>query len=232
MRDGQHIAVIIPALDEEASVGAVLDAIPAWDDERILVDNGCSDNTAAVALQHGARVIKESRRGYGAACLRGIETAQDADILVFLDADFSDDLSHMDRLVDPIIAGQADIAISDRTSTAEGRAALSAAQFYGNRLACLLIRLFWAYRYHDLGPFRAIRGAALMGLAMEDPDFGWTVEMQIRAVKRKLAIIEVPVSYRERLAGRSKISGTVSGVFRAGSKILTVIFREAYSARP
>jgi glycosyltransferase involved in cell wall biosynthesis len=221
--------VIIPALDEEASIGAVLDAIPAWVDERIVIDNGCSDNTAAVAKTHGARVIEEPRPGYGAACLRGIAAARDADILVFLDADFSDDPAAMDRLVDPIVAGRADIAISDRTSTAEGRAAMSAAQLFGNRLACLLIRLFWGHRYHDLGPFRAVRRAALEGLAMADRDFGWTVEMQIRALKHKLAIAEVPVAYRERLAGRSKISGTLSGVFGAGRKILTVIFREALS---
>jgi glycosyltransferase involved in cell wall biosynthesis len=221
--------VIIPALDEEASIGAVLDAIPAWVDERIVIDNGCSDNTAAVAKTHGARVIEEPRPGYGAACLRGIAAARDADILVFLDADFSDDPAAMDRLVDPIVAGRADIAISDRTSTAEGRAAMSAAQLFGNRLACLLIRLFWGHRYHDLGPFRAVRRAALEGLAMADRDFGWTVEMQIRALKHKLAIAEVPVVYRERLAGRSKISGTLSGVFGAGRKILTVIFREALS---
>lgn len=229
MRGGQRIGVIIPALDEEASIGAVLDAIPAWVDERIVIDNGCSDNTAAVAKTHGARVIEEPRPGYGAACLRGIAAARDADILVFLDADFSDDPAAMDRLVDPIVAGRADIAISDRTSTAEGRAAMSAAQLFGNRLACLLIRLFWGHRYHDLGPFRAVRRAALEGLAMADRDFGWTVEMQIRALKHKLAIAEVPVVYRERLAGRSKISGTLSGVFGAGRKILTVIFREALS---
>lgn len=229
MRGGQRIGVIIPALDEEASIGAVLDAIPAWVDERIVIDNGCSDNTAAVAKTHGARVIEEPRPGYGAACLRGIAAARDADILVFLDADFSDDPAAMDRLVDPIVAGRADIAISDRTSTAEGRAAMSAAQLFGNRLACLLIRLFWGHRYHDLGPFRAVRRAALEGLAMADRDFGWTVEMQIRALKHKLAIAEVPVAYRERLAGRSKISGTLSGVFGAGRKILTVIFREALS---
>ena len=229
MRGGQRIGVIIPALDEEASIGAVLDAIPAWVDERIVIDNGCSDNTAAVAKTHGARVIEEPRPGYGAACLRGIAAARDADILVFLDADFSDDPAAMDRLVDPIVAGRADIAISDRTSTAEGRAAMSAAQLFGNRLACLLIRLFWGHRYHDLGPFRAVRRAALEGLAMADRDFGWTVEMQIRALKHKLAIAEVPVAYWERLAGRSKISGTLSGVFGAGRKILTVIFREALS---
>ena len=232
MRGRQRIAVIIPALDEEASIGAVLDAIPAWVDERIVVDNGCSDRTAAVALQHGARVVDEPHPGYGAACLRGIAAAQAADIVVFLDADFSDVPSDMDRLVDPIVAGQADITISDRTSTSAGRAALSAAQIFGNRLACLLIRLFWGHVFHDLGPFRAVRRSSLMGLSMADRGFGWTVEMQIRAVKHRLSIVEVPVTYRPRLAGRSKISGTISGVIGAGTKILYVLFLEVFLHRP
>jgi len=227
MRGGERIAVIIPALDEEASIGSVLDAVPAWVDERIVVDNGCSDRTAAVATEHGARVVEEPRPGYGAACLRGIDAARSADILVFLDADFSDLPSEMGRLVDPIVAGRADIAIGDRTSTPAGRAALSIPQYFGNALACLLMRLFWGHQFHDLGPFRAIRRSALRELAMADEDFGWTVEMQLRAGEHQLSIVEAPVTYRRRLAGRSKISGTVSGVLGAGSKILYVLFREA-----
>ena len=232
MRNGQRIAVIIPARNEEHSIAAVLDDIPAWVDDRMVVDNGCADGTAAVARRHGARVVDEPRPGYGAACLRGIAAAHEADIVVFLDADFSDVPSAMDRLVDPIIDGRADITISDRTSSRAGREALSAAQFLGNRLACLLIWLFWGQAFHDLGPFRAIRRSSLMELSMVDRDFGWTVEMQIRAVKYGLSIIEVPVAYRRRLAGRSKISGTVSGVVRAGGKILYVLFREALFHRP
>lgn len=228
MRGGRRIAVIIPALNEEASIGAVLDAVPAWVDARIVVDNGCTDNTAAVAARHGAIVVVETRPGYGAACLCGIAAAQDTDVLVFLDADFSDVPSEMNRLVDPILAGQADMTISDRTATPSGRAALSAPQFYGNRLACLLMRLFWGHQFHDLGPFRAIRRSSLMTLAMADQGYGWTVEMQIKAIKRGLSIVEAPVTYRPRLAGRSKISGTVAGVLGAGSKILYVLFREAF----
>ncbi len=228
MRQEQLISVIIPALNEEASIGVVLDAIPAWVDERIVVDNGCSDGTAAVASQHGARVIEEPQPGYGAACLAGIAAAESADIIVFLDADFSDDPSRMQSLVDPIIEDRADITISDRMATPEGRRAMSAAQYYGNRLACRLIKLFWGYGFHDLGPFRAIQRSSLVALAMADRDFGWTVEMQIKAVRRGLSIAQVPVAYRQRLAGRSKISGTVSGVVRAGAKILYVVFREAF----
>lgn len=227
MKGDCRIVVIIPALNEEATIGVVLDDIPDWVDEMIVVDNGSTDDTATIAAEHGARVVAEPHPGYGAACLRGIAVAQSADIIVFLDADFSDVPADMHDLVDPIIQRQADITISDRTATSEGRQALSAQQLCGNRLACLLMRMFWGYAFHDLGPFRAIRKSSLDALAMADKDFGWTIEMQIKAIIRGLSIIQVPVQYRQRLAGRSKISGTVSGVIRAGTKILYVVFREA-----
>ncbi len=227
MRGGHHISVIIPALNEAKSVGAVLDAIPDWVDARIVVDNGSTDETGAIARQYGARVIDEPEPGYGAACLAGIRAVERTDILVFLDADFSDDPAAMGLLVDPLIDGDADFSISDRTASPEGRKAMTAAQIYGNRLACLLMRLMWGHVYHDLGPFRAIRMRSFQQLAMTDRNFGWTIEMQIRAVIHGLRIREVPVVYRPRLAGKSKISGTFSGVIRAGSKILYVVFREA-----
>jgi glycosyltransferase involved in cell wall biosynthesis len=230
MRCDHRIVVIIPALNEEASIGSVLDAIPDWVDARIVVNNASTDNTPQVALQHGAYVVDEPHPGYGAACLLGIATANALyapDIIVFLDADFSDVPNQMSKLVDPIIEGQADITISDRTALQENKQALTTAQFYGNRLACALMRLFWGHIYHDLGPFRAIRKSALDRLCMTDRNFGWTVEMQIRAVKHNLKIVEIPVTYRMRLAGRSKISGTISGVIKAGSKILYTVFREA-----
>lgn len=229
MRKDHRISVIIPARNEEESIGAVLDHVPAWVDECIVVDNGSRDGTAAVAAAHNALVVRESEAGYGAACLAGIAASHQSgpsDILVFLDADFSDDPTVMNELVDPLIDGNADLVIGNRTSTPEGRQALSVPQRWGNTLACLLIRMFWQHRYHDLGPFRAIRRSALLDLEMSDRNYGWTVEMQVRAVKKHQKICEVPMPYRQRLAGRSKISGTLSGVIRAGSKILYIIFRE------
>jgi glycosyltransferase involved in cell wall biosynthesis len=226
MRVEQRIFVIIPALNEAASIASVLDAIPPWVDERIVVDNGSEDQTREVALQHGARVIDEPQAGYGAACLRGMAVARDADIIVFLDADFSDVPTDMRYLVDPLIYGQADFVISDRTARTKSRQALGAVQHYGNGLVCKLIRLFWGHEYRDLGPFRAIRRSKLDSLSMADRDYGWTVEMQIRAIKHGLSILEVPVDYWHRAAGQSKISGSLTGIIRAGSKILFVVFRE------
>jgi len=231
MRVGRHITVIIPAHNEEASIGAVLDDIPSWVDECIVVDNRSHDKTRVIALAHGAHVVPEHRLGYGAACLAGIQAANKlarTDILVFLDADFSDVPSDMQLLVDPIVEDHVDMTVSDRTALRQNRPSFSFAQFYGNRLACWLIRLRWRYTYHDLGPFRVLHRNAYEVLDMSDKDYGWTVEMQIRAVKRNLTILEVPVRYRERLTGKSKISGTITGVIKAGAKILHVIFREAF----
>ena len=225
MRHDKFISLIIPALNKEASIAAVLDAVPPWVDEKIVVDNGSTDNTDQVARNHGARTLHEPQAGYGAACLAGITASEHADMIVFLDADLSDDPSVMETLVDPISSGDADMTISDRTATPEGRRVMAFVQIYGNGLACLLMKIFWGYRYHDLGPFRAISRLSLMRLDMSDRDYGWTVEMQIRALKQKLNISQVGVPYRKRLAGRSKISGTVSGVLRAGSIILYVFFR-------
>lgn len=229
MRNGCHVTVIIPARNEGGSIGAVLEAIPAWVDSSIVVDNGSSDNTGQVAAANGAVVIHEPKPGYGSACLAGIAATKNSgtdEIIVFLDGDFSDDPTTMNLLVDPIIDDNADMVVSDRTASAESRLAMSFPQFHGNRLACFLMRLFWCHTYHDLGPFRAIRRAALDRLNMTDRNYGWTVEMQIRAVKANLKIREVPVPYRNRIAGQSKISGTFNGVLKAGSKILYVIFRE------
>lgn len=223
MRNGQRISVVIPALNEERSVGKVLSAIPEWVDEVIVVDNGSKDDTVAVAEKNGARVVHEAHRGYGAACLRGIAALDRADVVVFVDADFSDHPEQMDSLVDPIVRGEAEMVIGSRVlGTAEPGALTPQARF-GNRLACYLMRLFWGVRYTDLGPFRAIRHETLRRLEMADRDYGWTVEMQIKAALRGLPATEVPVDYRKRI-GRSKISGTVRGVVGAGYKILSTIF--------
>ena len=228
VREGSKVAVIIPALNEEMAIRGVVAAIPAWVDDIIVVDNGSSDDTAAIAREAGARVIWEPQRGYGAACLVGIAALTDSDIVVFMDGDGSDVPPEMTLLVDPLIQGQADLVIGSRVLGAREPGALTPQARFGNWLACRLMQLFWGQRYTDLGPFRAIRHRSLLALNMQDRDYGWTVEMQVKAVRRGLRVIEAPVSYRRRL-GTSTISGTWRGVMGAGVKILYIIFREAFS---
>ena len=226
-------AVIIPALDEEAAIGNVIAGIPEPFRRRIIVvDNGSRDKTAEVAERAGARVIQEPERGYGAACLRGLaHLASDPPrIVVFLDADQSDDPSEMNALVLPLETGLADLAIGSRVLGERERGALPVHARLGNALATALIRILYRAHYTDLGPFRAAKWEALQGLHMQDRDFGWTVEMQVKAARARLRVLEVPVRYRRR-RGRSKISGTVGGTFRAGKKILWVVFREAVRPR-
>ena len=196
-----------------------------------MVDNGSTDRTAEVAREHGANVVREDQRGYGAACLRGIAEvaalgAADPDILVFLDGDHSDHPDELPEVVAPILAGEAHLVIGSRALGRAERGALTPQQVHGNRLACWLMRVILRHRYTDLGPFRAIRWDALQALEMRDRDYGWTVEMQMKAVRRGLRVAEVPVSYRRRI-GRSKISGTVRGTIMAGCKIITTILRYA-----
>jgi glycosyltransferase involved in cell wall biosynthesis len=230
MRGNARLAVIIPALNEAAAIGRVLAAIPGWVDEVLVVDNGSTDATAAVARKQGARVIWEPQRGYGAACLAGIKALATPDIVVFLDGDYSDHPEEMDRLVDPLVENNADLVIGSRVLGQRQPGALTPQARFGNWLACLLIRLIWQVGYSDLGPFRAIGFPALQLLNMQDRDYGWTVEMQIKAAARRLRILEVPVSYRPRV-GQSKISGTLRGVLGAGTKILATIGREALRSR-
>lgn len=222
-------AVIIPAFNEEPSLGLVLHDIPRDRvDDIIVVDNGSTDATASIAEAGGARVIREPRRGYGSACLAGIAALDpEIEIVVFLDADYSDDTADLFRIVDPIILDAADLVIGSRTIRVDSRRALSPQQRWGNWLATRLIRLFWGKRFTDLGPFRAIRRNKLEALGMADRDFGWTVEMQIKASREGLRALEIPVAYRDRI-GTSKISGTLVGTIRAGYKILYTIFRSAW----
>ena len=224
MRGGLRIGVVIPALDEEAAIGRVVDAVPAWADEVVVVNNGSADATSAVARAHGARVVDEKRRGYGVACLTGIRALHACQVVVFLDGDFSDRPEQMARLVDPISRGEADFVVGKRVC--EDDRGMNAVQRFGNRLACGLINGLWRARYSDLGPFRAIRRSSLEALALEDRNFGWTVEMQIKAVRHGLRVREVQTGYRQRI-GHSKISGTLRGAVGAGVKILLVIFRNA-----
>ncbi|MGC8559842.1 MAG: glycosyltransferase family 2 protein [Phycisphaerae bacterium] len=224
------VVVIIPALNEQDSVARVISEIPFWVRRVIVVDNGSTDATADRAREVGAHVVVEPRRGYGQACLTGCAAATDAEILVFLDADLSDYPADMGQLVEPIIDGRADMVIGSRVMGSRQRGALLPQQYIGGVLACTLIRLFWGHSYTDLGPFRAIRRAGYDALAMDDRNFGWTVQMQIRAVTSGLTILEVPVNYRRRI-GKSKISGTLRGIFSAGVKIFYTIGHELISQR-
>ncbi len=222
------IRVIIPALNEEDALPRVLKAIPAGISEVIVVDNGSTDGTVSAAKAAGATVVHEPRRGYGAACLRGLEiltSRPDTGIVVFLDGDYSDHPEEMLRVVEPILADKADLVIGSRVLGNRENGALLPVARFGNWLSTTLIAWGWDYRYTDLGPFRAIRYESLVQLDMRDRDFGWTVEMQTKALSRGLRVTEVPVSYRKRI-GTSKISGTFLGSYRAGRKILLTIGRE------
>lgn len=224
MHNGHSIGVVIPARDEASAIGKVIAEIPGWADAIVVADNGSRDATATVAAGAGATVVSEPRPGYGGACLAAIAALPACDVVVFLDGDYSDYPEDMGELVEPITHGRADLVIGSRMLRDQAIAALTPQQRYGNWLAVTLIRLIWGVRYTDLGPFRAIRRTALDSLQMADRDFGWTVEMQIKAAEKGLTVAEVPIRYRQRI-GISKISGTVSGTLRAGSKILWVIGR-------
>ena len=222
------IAVVIPACNEEAAIGKVLAAIPKdLVKQVVVVDNGSADATAFRARSMGAKVVSEKRRGYGRACLVGVAALREPDIVVFLDGDYSDYPEEMPALVAPLLEGNADLVIGSRTLGKRQRGALLPQAWLGNVLATWLIRRFFGVTYTDLGPFRAIRYDALKRLNMEDCDFGWTVEMQVKAARRGMRVAEVPVRYRRRI-GTSKISGTIRGSVGAGCKILLTIFRHAH----
>ena len=220
-----NISVIIPAFNEEESIGKVIADIPkACVQEIIVVDNGCLDRTAEIAHAAGARVVREERRGYGSACLAGIAALNAPEIVVFLDGDYSDFPSEMPLLIQPILAGDAEMVIGSRIRGVREKGALLPQARFGNALATFLIRLLFHAHYTDLGPFRAIRYEQLLAMDMQDKTFGWTVEMQVKAAKMGLRVCEVPVSYRKRI-GQSKITGTVKGTILAGCKIITTILR-------
>jgi len=223
------IDVIIPALNEEQSLPLVLRDLPRDRIREVLiVDNGSTDDTAAVANRMGATVVHESRRGYGRACLTGIETLArrkpPPEVVVFLDADYSDHPDELVRVVRPIAEGQAEIVVGSRVLGQRAPGALLPQARFGNWLAARLIRWRYGLPVTDLGPFRAIRWETLVRLRMSDPDFGWTAEMQVKAARDGVRYREVPVSYRRRI-GVSKITGTISGSVRAGWKILYTIYR-------
>jgi glycosyltransferase involved in cell wall biosynthesis len=219
-------ALIIPALDEEPAIGQTLDRVPRDLYCAIIVsDNGSRDRTAEIARARGATVVCEPERGYGAACLRAISALPpNVEAVVFMDADASDDPAEAVTLLQPIYEGRADLVIGSRTLGQAEKGALEPHQVLGNRLATGIIRAFYGHRYTDLGPFRAIRAEALQKLAMRDRNYGWTIEMQIKALRHKLRVVEVPVSYKRRV-GVSKISGNWRASLAAGVKIIWTAFR-------
>lgn len=228
--DRSAVAVVIPVLNEAQALPRVLSSIPEWVAHVIVADNGSSDGSGDIARRSGAIVVEEPVRGYGRACLKALSALpDDVGIIVFMDGDASDDAADMRLLVEPIRSGEADLVLGSRVIGERERGALTPQQVFGNALACTLIRLLWGVRFTDLGPFRAISRDALARLEMSDRDYGWTVEMQVRAAKLGLTCREVPARYRRRI-GTSKISGTLRGVIGAGTKILYVIGREALAS--
>lgn len=223
------VVVIIPAYNEENSIGQVIKDIPVGlVDEIIVVNNNSNDQTVINARSAGATVVNEKIPGYGRACLKGIEYAKQLkslpDIVVFIDADYSDHPEEMIDILHPVIYEQVDLVIGSRALGKREKGSMTVPQLFGNWLATRLLKLFYKVSYTDLGPFRAIRLDSLIRMNMQDTTYGWTVEMQLKAAKMNMKIQEVPVSYRKRI-GVSKISGTVKGTLMAGYKIITTIFK-------
>jgi len=225
------VDLIIPVLNEEASIGLVLKALPGELLRHVIVcDNGSSDNTMQIAASGGAVVLQETNRGYGNACLKGMEfiAQQDIppDIVVFLDGDYSDFPEELPAIIKPIIGQKADLVIGARSKEMREAGSMTPQQIFGNWLACRMIYTLYGHTFTDLGPFRAIAYQKLLELNMCDRNYGWTVEMQVKALKKQLKIMEVPVHYRKR-KGYSKVSGTVKGTIGAGYKIIKTILKYA-----
>ncbi len=229
MLEQNKIVVIIPALNEEESLPKVLKDIPEYVDETIVVDNGSTDSTITVADKNGATVLTEVEKGYGAACLKAIDYIKNKnyDIIVFLDGDYSDFPEEMNLLIEPIIKDNYEVVIGSRILGKREKGAMLPQALFGNWLASFLIKLFWNYKFTDLGPFRAVKYSSFLKLNMQDRNYGWTVELQIKAAKQKMKCMEVPVSYRKRI-GKSKVTGTLKGTAKASFKILYLIFRSVF----
>jgi glycosyltransferase involved in cell wall biosynthesis len=223
------VKVVIPAYNEEQSIGHVIKEIPKeWVSEIVVVNNGSKDKTADVAKAHGATVLNQPLSGYGNACLMGIDYLKNSetppDILVFMDGDYSDYPEQLPEVIQPILDGRADFVIGSRALGNRESGSMTFPQIFGNWLATSMMRWFYGIRFTDLGPFRAIRFNDLIKIDMKDKTFGWTVEMQLKAAKHKLRTTEVPVNYKKRI-GVSKVSGTVKGTVLAGYKIIFTIFK-------
>lgn len=228
LTSGLIIDVIIPAFNEEKSIGKVIGDIPKIVRHIIVCSNASTDRTVEVAETHGAIVVKEPLRGYGNACLKALAYIEQLEIkpmiVVFLDGDYSDYPEELTELVAPIVKNNFDLVIGSRDLGAKENGAMLPQQIFGNWLATRLIKLLFGYTFTDLGPFRAVTYSALQKINMVDKNYGWTVEMQVKAAKLKLRCTEIPVRYRKRI-GQSKISGTIKGTISAGYKIILTIFR-------
>ncbi len=230
MYQNKIIKVVIPAYNEAESIGLVLRDIPRFVDEVIVVNNNSNDDTFNAAKLGGATVLNETRKGYGSACLKGLQYIKDTngcDIVVFIDADYSDHPEEMPMLLVPILQDNMAMVIGSRARGNKEPGSMTPQQVFGNKLAVFLIKIFFKYQFTDLGPFRAITWQALQQINMIDANYGWTVEMQVKALKLQLACSEVPVSYRKRKLGISKVSGTIKGSLMAGYKIIKTIFKYA-----
>jgi glycosyltransferase involved in cell wall biosynthesis len=226
-----NIKVIIPAFNEEESIIKVIADIPKIVDEIIVVNNNSSDNTAINAKNAGATVLTETQKGYGYACLKGMQHIEKQkikpNIIVFLDGDYSDYPEELTKIIAPIIKDNIDFVIGARVKRLREQGSMTVPQIFGNWFATTLMTLFFRAKFTDLGPFRAIKYDKLIALKMEDKTYGWTIEMQLKALKQKLAYTEIPVNYRNRI-GISKVSGTLKGAIFAGFKILSWIFKYSF----
>ena len=225
------VNVIIPALNESAAISKVIRDIPDFVQEIIVVDNGSTDSTAEMAKNAGATVLHESKKGYGRACLKGLDYLknldQKTDIVVFLDGDYSDYPEQMSDVIAPITDNNMDFVLGSRKKNLSEKGAMQPQQRFGNWLATRLMTLFFNSKFTDLGPFRAIKYEVLNSLDMRDQTYGWTVEMQLKILKQKFTYCEIPVKYRNRI-GVSKVSGTLKGTIFAGVKILSWIFKYSF----
>ncbi|MCL5247163.1 glycosyltransferase family 2 protein [Cellulophaga sp. 20_2_10] len=226
-----EINVIIPAYNEAESIGKVIKEIPSSVSEIIVVNNNSTDETVANAIKAGATVLTETRKGYGYACLKGMDyiakKASKPDIIVFIDGDYSDYPEELTKIVEPILKNNFDFVVGARTRKLREKGSMTPQQVFGNKLATVLMKIFFRANFTDLGPFRAIKYNTLLALDMQDKTYGWTVEMQLKILKKKLKYIEVPVRYKKRI-GVSKVSGTVKGTIFAGIKILGWIFKYSF----
>lgn len=224
----KKIKVIIPAYNEENAIAKVIAEIPPIVDEIIVISNNSSDKTEEVAKSAGATVLSESKRGYGYACLKGMNYIASLeikpDIIVFLDGDYSDYPEQLTELIEPIINQQIDFVIGARNSKLREKGSMTPQQVFGNWLATFLMKVFFNAKFSDLGPFRAIKYNKLVQLKMEDKTYGWTVEMQLKVLKQKMSYVEIPVRYKNRI-GTSKVSGTIKGTLMAGIKIIGWILK-------
>jgi glycosyltransferase involved in cell wall biosynthesis len=227
-----RVAAVVPALDERGSIAGVVAALRAQPllagAEVIVVDNGSTDGTGEVAAAAGARVVREERRGYGQACLSGAMAASDAEVLVLLDADASDDPDDLPAVLGPVLRGEADLVVGSRALGGRERGSMTWQQVFGNRLAAVLVRLIYGLRVTDMGPFRAIRREELLALQMQEMTYGWPVEMMVKSARAGYRYREVPVRYHRRAAGERKVGGTLLASLVVGRRIIATTFRYAF----